>query len=106
MTRRSALVEWICAPGRPPITRAHVAMYAASQPLIPASNEVSGGKIGAAMAEPNARASSGTIAGAASAFAGIVSSDSAWNWIHITGAVASPQAAETATASRNEFGKG
>ena len=59
--------------------RAHVARYAASQPFNHASIVVAVGKTGATSAPVNARPSSGTIAGAATAFAGIVSSGIAWN---------------------------
>src|SRR5947208_6068792 len=106
MSKRSARVEWIRAPGSPPMTRAQVAMYAASQPFVHARTDATGGTNGAASADANASPRSGTIAGAASAFAGIVSTDSAWNWTHITGAVASPHAADTAMASRNQSGIG
>src|SRR5262249_6605364 len=68
-TRSSARVDWICAPGRLPATRAQVAMYAASQPLSQASIDAAAGATGAMAADANASASSGSIAGAARAFA-------------------------------------
>ena len=53
-----------------------------------------------------ARPSKGTTAGAAAAFAGTETSGIAWNWSQRIGAVAAPQAVETATASRSSRGSG
>src|SRR3954470_10554758 len=103
---RSDRVDWTCAPGRPPATRAHAATYAASQPLSHASAVAADGANGATAAPVNATASSGAIAGAATALAGIATSDTAWNCIHITGAVAAAQAAETARPSAANDGTG
>ena len=52
-----------------------------------------------------ASSSSGATTGAASAFAGTVSSGSAWNWSQRIGAVASPHAVETATHRRELAGQ-
>ena len=54
----------------------------------------------------SASPSIGATTGAAAAFAGTVSSGIAWNWNQETGAVPSPQAADTATASARSGGSG
>jgi len=61
---------------------------------------------GATTADTSARPSIGATAGAAAAFAGTVTSGIWWNWNHETGAVASPQAADTAIAARSHSGSG
>src|SRR5205823_9677803 len=61
---------------------------------------------GATTAPMSASASIGPTTGATTAFAGTASIEIAWNWIHITGAVAMPHAAETAVASASHLGNG
>ena len=102
----AAVGERICAPGRPPKTRAHAARYAASQPFAHARATASGAATGARTAQTSASPSIGATASVAAAFAGTVRSGTWWNWNHEIGAVASPHAAEIATAPRSQPGSG
>jgi len=84
------------------MTRATPARYAAHQPFSQASAVAALGESGPTAADASASQSSDTAAGAASTLAGTVSSCSEWKCAHAIGAVASPQAAETATTNRSD----
>src|SRR5438093_805024 len=92
--------------GSPPKNLAQPARYAAHQPASHASAAAAPVENGATAAVASARPSNGTIAASAAAFAGTVKSGIAWNWNHAIGAVAVPQAAETAIASASLPGIG
>jgi len=85
----------IWAPGRPPKARAQTATNQAPQPLSCAIAAATEGEIGATTAVKRASPSTSTTTGTAITFAGTVTSEIWWNWNHVTGAVASPQAVET-----------
>src|SRR6266581_8422618 len=85
------------ANGSPPTSRAHAARYAAHQPFSHAIRVAAAGERGSIAAEASASPSSGTTAGAASAFAGTLRSGIAWNCSQRTGAVMVPHAVDTAT---------
>src|SRR4029453_15476976 len=102
----SAACAETAANGRPPMTRAQAARYAANQPLTQASKAASGGATGATIAVMSAIPSRGATTGAASAFAGIEYSGTTPNCVSRMGAVASPHAPETATTSASERGTG
>jgi hypothetical protein len=85
----------ICAPGRRANARAQAATSQAPQPLSCAIAAATDGALGATTAVRSARPSTSTTIGTAATFAGTVTSEIWWNWNHVTGAVASPQAVET-----------
>ena len=95
-----------CAKGAPPTTRAHVATYAASQPLAAASTVASPGATRSTTAVTSPSPSRNAITGSASAFATTPSSGTRPNWSQSTGAVATLHAAETAIVPTTSGGTG
>jgi hypothetical protein len=95
-----------CAPGRPPKKRAHQTTNQAPQPFTCASAAASGGATGATTAVTSAATSTSATTGTATTFAGMVTTESWWNWIHVTGAVASPHAVETPISWASSRGTG
>src|SRR6188472_3722108 len=106
MAPTSAVRAGTAAYGSPPMSRAHPARYAASQPFSHASAAASGGATGATIAVTSAIPRSGATTGAASAFAGIEYTGITPNCVSRIGAVAAPHAPETATTSPSERGTG
>ena len=90
----AARPDVICAPGMLPNTRAHAATTQAPQPLSCAIAAATGGATGATTAVMRARPSTSTTSGTATTLAGTVTREIWWNWNHVTGAVARPQAVE------------
>ncbi len=81
-------------------------MYAANQPLSQPSARAAVGSTGSSRQPTSAIPSSGPIAGVTRAFAGSEYTGTLPNWSQRIGAVAAPQAVETAIASRSQFGSG
>src|SRR6476469_741189 len=94
-----------CA-ARPDLCSGQPAGYAAHQPFSHAITPAAWGDTRPTSAAANASARSGGTAGAASALAGTVRSGRAWNWSQSTGAVATPDAAETAITPASACGTG
>src|SRR3954464_11801036 len=85
----------IGARGRLETPGAHAATSEAPQPLSCAIAAATGGATGATTAVVSASPSTSTTTGTATTLAGTVTREIWWNWNHVTGAVASPQAADT-----------
>ncbi len=79
----------------PPKKRAQPATNHAPQPFTCASADASGGEMSATTAVTSAMTSISATTGTATTFAGTVTSETWWNCIHVTGAVARPHAVET-----------
>jgi hypothetical protein len=62
--------------------------------------------MGATTAVSSARPSTSTTTGTATTFAGTVTKEIWWNWNHVTGAVATPQAVETPISRASSSGTG